>query len=122
MAAANFKRGNQEPFDRLWEADVNWKTLNPGDEEDGVVDEAIYVPVMHDPDNFTPIYAVDLVETGVDATKLEFETLRDLLANHLQYMYMRGMLRWPKTRTEIKDKRHNTIVRENFPQAGDLEN
>lgn len=114
-------------LDKLWEEDVNWSTLNPhnnnGDSNDNedTVEDYNYTPILHDDENFKPVYVDSLIE-GLDVSiqrKLEFKTLRDLLANHLQIMYQQGLLRWPKTRQYIEDK-HNKDVREQFPNAGDL--
>ena len=42
-----------------------------------------------------------------------------MLANHLQLMYGRGRLRWPKMRSEIQP-RFNALPRIHFPDTGDF--
>ena len=96
-------------MDRNWEEGVNWKTLNPVGEFDNDADV-----VVHDDDNFVPIFIEDLIPVAEHRAhiqdKVEFEKLRDMLANHLQYMYQSGHLRWPKTRYCILYYVHCTDV------------
>jgi hypothetical protein len=122
-------------LDSLWEDNVNWDTLNPQQDEeydeDGNIDEineCIYTPVQHNPNTFTPLYAGDLIPLNEihaydseNNEKLQHDTLKILLANHLQIMYREGKVRWPKHRKEILDNYLvNELVRENLPGAGDL--
>jgi len=56
-------------LDRLWEADVNWKTLNPqddeGDEEPSYSDgeqDPYYTTTVDPSEDFVPTYVHDLLE------------------------------------------------------------
>jgi hypothetical protein len=118
-------------LDKLWLDDSNWgnSNLTEIDSEDDEVpfeDEEIgdiYTPKIHDEANFKPLFVLDLIPANVtrgeNIQKLEFNALRDLLANNLQLMYQRGELRWPMTRKCIS-KNHNDAPRHNFPDAGEL--
>jgi hypothetical protein len=117
-------------LDVLWENDVNWGTLNPADGDEVDIEEPTdsYSPVLHDDNNFTPTYVHDLIPIGdrhsfEDAEKIDLVKLRELLANHLQLQYRSGKLRWPRTRKEISSTSTlSRAIRENFPNAGDIEN
>ena len=112
-------------LDKLWLDDVSWE--NTREDGDIVVPQHdildIYTTQLHDDVNFVPVYVHDLIPPyklrGGDALKLEYNELRNYLANHLQIMYQIGLLRWPKSRIEI-EKIHNLEPREHFPNAGDL--
>jgi hypothetical protein len=112
-------------LDTLWEQDVNWRTVNPRGEDvadpenEYDHDGEIYTPTFHDEnDNFEPTFVEALLPPHSDERD-QFLYLRSLLANHLQIQYSEGMLRWPKTRAEIK-RHHNSLPRDHFPNAGDL--
>lgn len=113
----------------LWESNVNWKKMNPDnedsdeDEEDEAEedDSEHYYPQQHD-DTFQPLHVADLPFEGVgmNREKAEFKRLQMLLANHLQIMYRKRLLCWPKTRSEI-NRRYNIIPRANFPDGRELD-
>ena len=112
----------------LWESSVNWHTLDPNGAEDTDTelntDEALNEVTIHDSNLFVPTTVDDLIlQEDVRSYSHEtqkFETLRNLLANHLSLMYRKGALRWPKTRIEILEPQHNVLPRNNFPNAGDI--
>ena len=131
---------SHDGLDHLWEDFDNWKTLNPIVEEEiddndaaqdaeAAIDEENdlflknYIPVLHDDENFNPVYIGDLISSDeIERYNVEgqqFERLRALLANHLSILYRKGLLRWPKPRSQIK-KQFNLVPREVFPDAGDI--
>ena len=115
----------EDGLDTLWESGVNWTTLNPAGEEapEDVEADPVYRPVVHDPATFVPKRIADLIpQREIDRChpqRQQFERLQLMLANHLQLMYRRGRLRWPKMRSEI-EARFNTLPRAHFPDTGDL--
>lgn len=128
----------------LWEVDVNWKTLDPPSAAEELVEahndflseidvtprvgartnpQASVVALEDNSNRLSISYIKDLI--NVDAvhhsneTRQQFEVLRDLLANHLQYTYLQRKLKWPKSRMKI-DSIYNVVVRQNFPYGEDL--
>lgn len=133
-------------LDRLWEDGVNWDTLNPvvddNDSDNESNDsannnndnEVMYTVTQHNPDTFRPIYADALIPIeashsydmdGETDEKEKHNNLKNLLANHLQYMYREGMLRWPRYRKDTQSQENNIVVNERvrneFQGAGDLD-
>lgn len=129
---------------RLWEDDVNWDELDPPSLDEERIEAhnqfaslvtVAMVELTEDPatfDEFTPqIVPDDGMLTRIDdliatehvhhsnEVRQHFELLRDLLANHLHFIYRARKLRWPKSRASIESY-HNNIVRQHFPSARDL--
>lgn len=115
----------EDGLDTLWESGVNWKTLHPAGEEapEEVEADPVYHPIVHDPASFIPKRIADLIpQREIDRChpqRQQFGRLQLMLANHLQLMYGRGRLRWPKMRSEIQP-RFNALPRIHFPDTGDF--
>jgi hypothetical protein len=113
----------------LWEADVNWKNVDPREDRDAdMVDlpAEIYAPIVNSA--HAPVYVHDIIPAAQQRSyhgaggKGDKEYLRGLLASHLHLMYKSGSLRWPKTRRDCVDNSvTNEVPRQDFPGAGDLE-
>ena len=117
-------------LDRLWEANVNWGSINPtnnaqNNNEINVGND--YNPIIHNHDTFVPTYVHDLIpESDIHSyesiEKVQHNKLKKMLANHLQIMYREGKLRWPKYRKECSNNYiANEVVRINMPNIGDLD-
>jgi disulfide oxidoreductase YuzD len=97
-------------LDTLWEADVNWKHVNPEYENEEYEDNdnnhaTRYLPTLHNEDYFFPLLVGDLLQQNerrdYGNEKIKFKKLRDMLANHLHLItYVAGELRWPKVRNQ----------------------
>jgi hypothetical protein len=119
---------SHDGLDRLWEDEASWNRCDREEEneEEDDDDEQIYIPVVHDPLTFQPLYIHDLISLNdvapyEDPDKIAHYKLKCMLANHLQIMYREGKLRWPKHRKQVdSDRLVNVVVRENQPGAGDL--
>jgi hypothetical protein len=106
-------------LDKLWESDVNWKTLNPnGNEDEDDVEEDDDILIHADEEYFIPTYHDYFVPQGSSESD-KFRSFRLLLSKHLHFTYNAGKLQWPLTRSAIK-KRYNNLPRLHFPNATDL--
>ena len=109
-------------LDKLWEDDVNWKTLNPNGEDDEFEpqdDLEWFQSQLHENVDFVPTYVDDLIDTPDPSETDKFKKLRSMLANHLNHVYRSGNLKWPLPRKEIHE-RYNALPRCNFPNATDI--
>ena len=117
---------DHDGLDRLWEDNVNWKTLSPNDDDEDVndsdndydtdIETQSYGPVEQENNILEPITVGSLVDPDdiIDHDRASTSKLRYLLANHLHRVYKRRELQWPRTRLEIH-KKYNIIPRINFP-------
>ena len=97
---------SHDGLDTRWEDSVNWRTLNPDedyeDNEDDPTESAFVGLTRHTPDELWQPLLVEALSV-VDSEADHFYKMRNLLANHLHYSYMRGELSWPRPRKEIPD-------------------
>lgn len=112
-------------LNKLWENKVNWKNINPLGEEEPVEEETVendnvefVQPVQHNIDRtFIPMFVESAfgVLSEIDA----FEKMQALLTNHLNYTYKKGLLMWPRRRSEISVD-YNNLPRTHYPEIEEV--